>query len=258
LFDSVLRRPHDVGGDFARATMKRWSMGIYRWCVVCLLGVVGLNAGCGYKAARVAEEAESNAHAAQTNLTSEKAGKPTTSKTEDPAVNAVQRLERKGMVTRDEEAPAKPVIGVKIVNQELGNDDLKALAALKGVRELDISGTPVTDVGLKELKELTGLQMLNLSSTKISDSGLRELKEFKNLQKLYLANTLVTDAGLKDLNELSTLQTLDLTATKITDSGLKELLGLKSLKYLNLANTKVTNEGVADLKKKLPECVFLR
>ena len=47
------------------------------------------------------------------------------------------------------------------------------LKDMKGLRELDLAYTSVTDAGLANLKEMTALQKLNLSGTGVTDAGLR-------------------------------------------------------------------------------------
>jgi hypothetical protein len=42
---------------------------------------------------------------------------------------------------------------------------------------LNLVRTKVTDAGLKELAALKGLKVLDLSSTKVTDAGLKELRK---------------------------------------------------------------------------------
>ena len=116
---------------------------------------------------------------------------------EDKAVAFVEKL--RGRVTRDENAPGKPVITV------------------------NLGGTTVTDAGLKELAGLKSLSTLYLDSTKVTDAGVKELAGLKNLTALDLFNTQVTDAGLKELAGLKNLTTLFLSNTQVTDAGVREL-----------------------------------
>jgi Leucine-rich repeat (LRR) protein len=104
---------------------------------------------------------------------------------------------------------------------------------------------------------LKGLRELNLAGTKVTDAGLKELKALKNLETLNLDATKVTDAGVKKLKDVETLQHLSLRATKVTVAGLKELKDLKGLRSLDLNNTEVTEEGVKELKEVMPRCVIL-
>ena len=65
-----------------------------------------------------------------------------------------------------------------------------------GSRELDLSGSSVTDTGVRELAGLTALTELNLSRTAVTDVGLKDLERLTNLQVLNLARTRVTPTGV--------------------------------------------------------------
>jgi Leucine-rich repeat (LRR) protein len=53
--------------------------------------------------------------------------------------------------------------------------DLKHLAALKGLKKLDLSETEITDASVKHLTGLKGLELLNLRATKVTAAGAIEL-----------------------------------------------------------------------------------
>ena len=61
---------------------------------------------------------------------------------------------------------------------------------------------------MKDLKEMKGLKELNLAGTQITDAGLKDLKEVRGLRRLDLANTPTTDAGVEYLMELQDLKWL--------------------------------------------------
>jgi len=126
---------------------------------------------------------------------------------------------------------------------------LKELKEIKGLGELFLGNTRITDAGLKELKELPNLSSLDLNNTKTTNAGLQELKGLPNLSILSLCNTNVTDAGLKELKEIKKLSVLDLGYTQVTDNGLKEMKNLKSLSALYLDGTQVTDAGIKELQE---------
>ena len=165
---------------------------------------------------------------------------------EDKAVGVVEKLG--GLAVRDEKDPARPVIVVRLNLTKATDADLKELAAMKGLRELDLVEVKVTDAGLKELAALKGLRTLNLGGCRgVTDAGLKNLADLKELKDLNLGLTGVTDAGLKELEALKGLRDLYLYSTKITDAGLKDLADLKELKTLNLYHTPATDAGVKEL-----------
>ena len=53
-------------------------------------------------------------------------------------------------------------------------------------------------IGMRK-KEIKGLRELNLSVTRITDAGLRELKDLNELRSLFIDKTRVTDVGMKEL-----------------------------------------------------------
>jgi hypothetical protein len=58
------------------------------------------------------------------------------------------------------------------------------------LRELDLSGTQVTDKGLAVLEGLPNLQELRLRNTRITDAGFQEhLAPMESLQKLDIRGT---------------------------------------------------------------------
>ncbi len=123
---------------------------------------------------------------------------------------------------------------------------LRQVEILTNIRDLDLSGTKVTDSGLPSLKGMTKLEKLNLSGTRITDAGLVHLGGFANLAELHLPSQ-ITDAGLPHLRGLVNIRVLDLKEAKITDKGLPALLGMTRLATLNLKDTGVSDEGIQTL-----------
>ena len=126
--------------------------------------------------------------------------------------------------------------------------DMKHLAGLTGLQQLDLSHTQVGDAGLAELKGLRALESLKLVDTQVTDAGLGHLKGLTGLRELSLWNTKITDAGLAHLKNLTGLRRLDLMCTQVTDSGLALLEGLAELQGLYLMKTQVTDLGLEHLK----------
>ena len=74
----------------------------------------------------------------------------------------------------------------KVTDKELAN-----LAGLHRLRKLDLSGTEVTDRGMTNLEGLGQLEFLNLSQTVVGDAGLAHLRDLRGLQDLLLDDTRV-------------------------------------------------------------------
>src|SRR5262245_7475549 len=91
-----------------------------------------------------------------------------------------------GKVVRDENAPGKPVVEVRLYFMEGADAGLKELAALKDLKELGLNFSDTTDAGLKDLAALNQLQEFHLRQTKVTDAGLKGLAELKQLRSLDL------------------------------------------------------------------------
>ena len=71
----------------------------------------------------------------------------------------------------------------------------------KGLYELNLDGTKVTDAGLIHVNGLTGLQYLHLNDTQLTDAGIDQLKGLTGLKMLWLDRTRVTHVGIAGLQK---------------------------------------------------------
>ncbi len=116
------------------------------------------------------------------------------------AVKAVEKLG--GSVVRDDTDPARPVVAVSFVAVPVTDRELKCLAALKGLKTLDLAlCLGVTDAGVKELAALKVVQELNLSYTGATDAGVKQLAALKGLKKLNLRGAKTTGDGVSALQK---------------------------------------------------------
>jgi len=76
---------------------------------------------------------------------------------------------------------------------------LSALAALRSLRVLDLSGTPLEDGRLAELSKLRSLRVLDLAHTGVTDAGLAHLRSLTHLKELYLNETAVSNEAIDAL-----------------------------------------------------------
>jgi hypothetical protein len=195
--------------------------------------------------------------------------RPTERMEQEAAVAAIERLGGKVMYDYQRPDPAKSkqydpkarpkdpdgfhrVVFVSLRDTMALDDDLKVVAKLPALENLDLTNTQVTGAGLAHLRGLRNLQHLGLWNTKVDDAGLEHLARLTKLQSLVLDGTRVTDAGLEHLAGLTHLEEwLGLTETGVTDAGLKHLERLTKLRNLNLRKTGVTRAGAAKLRKSL-------
>jgi HEAT repeat protein/Leucine-rich repeat (LRR) protein len=81
-----------------------------------------------------------------------------------------------GRITRDEDRPDKPVIGIDLSKARIGDADAATVAKLPALETLDLSETEVTDAGLVHLQGLRQLRELDLRDTKATDTGIKTLQ----------------------------------------------------------------------------------
>jgi internalin A len=171
--------------------------------------------------------------------------------------------------------------GLKRQRSKVGDDDLRHLEALPGIKHLELSrNRAVTDRGLVHLRSLKNLEALylhkmsiegpglehikhlpqlhhlNLEHSPLQDAGLEHIGEMTQLLTLQLGNTNVTDAGVANLVALSDLQNLSLAGADVSDRSVVHLKRLGRLEHLSLSRTNVTAAGVAELKAALPNCAI--
>ena len=149
------------------------------------------------------------------------------------------------------------VVRVGLRDTKATDDDLKALANLPFLENLDLTGTKVTGAGLAHLKGLKNMRVLCLWKTQVDDAGLEHIKGMTKMWQLILDETNVTDAGLVHLKGMTGMSDwLGLTNTQVTDEGLKHLEGMTTLRSLNVRQTRVTMEGVQKLRAALPNTMI--
>lgn len=162
--------------------------------------------------------------------------------------------------------------------KQLTDNDLKNIYQFRNLRNLSISDTRISDIGIDYISrnenivslgassmKITGegfknfnksgkLQILRLNDTLLNDDGLKYISELQNLEELQIGGTKITDNGLKLLQKIPKLKSLYINNTSITDTGLQYLAGVKNLQYVFVMGTKVTTKGIANLKRKILHC----
>lgn len=141
-----------------------------------------------------------------------------------------------------------------IINVDLSGIPVDAglaaeLVGLRGLRELNLIGSRITDQAMPAIGRLDRLTSLSLGENSISDAGLAHLAGLTQLSTLGLNQTQITDRGLQHLAAMTRLRVLELDGTAVSDAGIRHLLPLRSLRALSLRGTQVTDAGVHDLTK---------
>ena len=160
-----------------------------------------------------------------------------------------------GVVTRQQRANGKPMLGVLLQNKAIGDDVLPHLKGLTDLTTVVIESPKVTADGLASLKELPPLEMLVL--TNASDEQLAGMLGWKGPLFLQLMGDTVSDLGIAvvatmtDLQHLTLIQQTDPSKKpkrSITDAGIASLKSLKRLKRLMISDCPdVTGSGLGSL-----------
>lgn len=144
----------------------------------------------------------------------------------DPAVTAaVQKVNATGASLMPIAADAKTYRFTALnVAKEFGDAGLEPLVPIADkIASLDLARSKVTDGGLKALAAMKNLKELHLEGTAIGDAGLDHLKGLAELEYLNLYNTKVTDAGVAKLAGLSKLKAIYLWQSGVTKAGVAAL-----------------------------------
>ncbi len=151
---------------------------------------------------------------------------------------------------------------------DVDDESMAALAGLKNLKRLDLTGNKVRGPGLRRLYGLKQLCVrmtldsedledidgsipiigMQVNSGEFTDNGLYHLTLYPMLEELDLNWSSIGDAGMRHLAGLTRLKKLDLTKTRITDAGLRHLRGLTQLQELSLGDNAIRGPGLGVLK----------
>ncbi len=174
-----------------------------------------------------------------------------------------------------ESIPLRSIQGLRYLELDglrCGDDGLKALVELVGIRVLRLRHAGIHGPGLLSLHNMQSLQVLDLTGNPLDEvststiaawtelrevvleqTNLTDLSPFTTsgrtaLRRLRLAETLIDDRQLILLTALPGLELLDLSGCRVTDMGIGTFLPrLSSLQALGLRGTAVTSAGVQKL-----------
>ncbi len=99
-----------------------------------------------------------------------------------------------------------------------GNDDLRWLPNLHGLRRLSLEGTAVSGDMLEVVAQLPALQELDLSGCAIDDLTLRLLGKHSTIEILWLTQTSISGDALPILDSMPALMQCDVQGTQVSPS----------------------------------------
>jgi Leucine-rich repeat (LRR) protein len=118
-----------------------------------------------------------------------------------------------------------------------------AIAAMPGLRELRLAGTPITLVAIKAIAKLDKLEEVDLAATPVDDASAAALLAMPGMRALRLDKTAITDAALM-VKPSGKLVELYVSRTQVTDEGLAVLDATPKLEGLGLGETKIAEDTI--------------
>jgi hypothetical protein len=175
-----------------------------------------------------------------------RAQEPKRDQAPDRVVALVERLG--GQIERDDTAPGRPIVGIRLATTRVSDDDLGTLRSLSSLRSLDLAQTHISDAGLDLLRGHEGLRSLVLFDTRVSDRGFASIATLTHLETLVVGSCDVVGPGLAGLAALDNLRTLGLVLLDLTDLAIAPLARLTHLEHLQLIDLKITDAGLEHLR----------
>lgn len=168
--------------------------------------------------------------------------------------NKLEALELRGLAMKGtgfKYLAGKTILRLSIRDTKIDNVNLRYLNDIKGLENLDLSYSGVSDEGIANLAPNPGLEGLVLSGCRgITSRSIPLIVErFPNLTGLVLNFTSTDGSELAKLQGLKSLSHLSLTGLKLKDEDVLPLVSMKSLLSLNVSNNKSLTDRSVDLLK---------
>ena len=166
----------------------------------------------------------------------------------------IEALELRGLAMKGtgfKYLAGKTILRLSIRDTKINNANLRFLNDIKGLENLDLSYSGVSDKGIANLAPNPGLEGLVLSGCRgITSRSIPLIVErFPNLTGLVLNFTSTDGSELAKLQGLKSLSHLSLTGLKLKDEDVLPLASMKSLLSLNVSNNKSLTDRSVDLLK---------
>ncbi len=133
---------------------------------------------------------------------------------------------------------------------QLSDAGAEYLARFSTLRDVSLSGSPLTGKGLALVAGLPQLNRLDLTGCReLQDADFAVLSRLYDLRSVGLGNTAAGDLAAAGLLELNNLSDLRLGSQQLTDAGIRQLCGIVSLNSLAIQPeaTAVTDAAFTDL-----------
>jgi Leucine-rich repeat (LRR) protein len=135
---------------------------------------------------------------------------------------------------------------------DVQDQDLIVLSSSESIRRVLFSRNHnISDTGVRALAAMKNLEMLYISGTAITDNSAEPLSKAKSLRQLDVGYTAIGDKFVAGMIN-SPLRTLDLSGTKVTDDCLSSLEKMSALQEVSLCDTAVSESAKQQFAKQMP------
>lgn len=157
----------------------------------------------------------------------------------------------------------RPFTSLFLDGDQLKDDDLEKLNALRHLTLLSLDRCVITDEGVKHIAKVRTLESLTLfGCDNITDNGIVLLSTIPSLSALGITATQsdrISRRGIESLTAMAHLEILRLNGcTAISDDAVEPLSALTHLVNLDIRGTSITEEGANRLESGLPQTIILR
>lgn len=141
---------------------------------------------------------------------------------------------------------------IEVTQHTIGDEQLRKLAGLDGLRELSIEKGKITSAALPVLAKLPALERLKIRGARIDDEGFKKLCTIQSLQRINLPQADLTDAGLAVVAELPNVEFLRFGSPRVTDAGIAAACQAKTLRWLHLIDIPIGDASLRSIAQ-LPQ-----
>ncbi|MDA0204548.1 MAG: hypothetical protein O3A53_12820 [Acidobacteria bacterium] len=141
------------------------------------------------------------------------------------------------------------IIGVDLSDSWANDADVRSLAQISTLQEIDLSRTRITGKGLEPLAKLQNVAVLKLQFAEfLTATDMGHLAEWKNLRALDLRGTRVDSGVFERLAAHRSLEFVDISSTEVDDEGFEELAALIKLRELRCGANRLSGVALTVLK----------
>lgn len=144
-------------------------------------------------------------------------------------------------------------------NKNITDDGLRHVADIRGLEELGVSHTGISDKGVEHLAKCS-LTYFSAWYCNVGDRALKVLAGMPRMKQLQLKGcTGITDAGISHLTKLQHLWMLHISeCPRVTDGSIPTLAGIPSLTFIQAFDSGITETGADEYQARRPDAMFHR